>query len=233
MLPSLRRYVSKGKVAAYFDLDGTLLDASSEKTLTGELLKRKPWRIPITLSMWSIRCIGNLLRGRTWYDSARNRGHFTLSSWEEIEKLSKELVESNLSKKVPQESFERLDWHKQQGHRTVIVSATISPMAEAMAEFLGAAAVHACGPEKRAGRLSGSEKGWKLPRNRGKIAIVQKDAEENGHELSQCWGYGNSHADSHFMAICGNAVAINPDSRLTKIAEKEGWEKQEWKMPSS
>lgn len=233
MLPSLRRYVSKGKVAAYFDLDGTLLDASSEKTLTGELLKRKPWRIPITLSMWSIRCIGNLLRGRTWYDSARNRGHFTLSSWEEIEKLSKELVESNLSKKVPKESFERLDWHKQQGHRTVIVSATISPMAEAMAEFLGVDAVHACGPEKRAGRLSGSEKGWKLPRNRGKIAIVQKDAEENGHELSQCWGYGNSHADSHFMAICGNAVAINPDSRLTKIAEKEGWEKQEWKMPSS
>ena len=31
-----------GKVAAYFDLDGTLLDSSSEKTLTAELAKRRP-----------------------------------------------------------------------------------------------------------------------------------------------------------------------------------------------
>ena len=233
MLPTFRRYVSQGKVAAYFDLDGTLLDASSEKTLTGALLKRRPWRLPITLSMWSLRCIGNLIRGRTWYDSARNRGHFTLSSWNEIEKLSEELVESTLSKKVPQESFDRIDWHKQQGHRIVIVSATISPMAEAMGRFLGVDAVHACGPEERTGRLSGSEKGWKLPRNKGKIAIVQHDAKENEHNLSECWGYGNSHADSHFMAICGNAVAVNADSRLAKIAEREGWQKQVWKMPPS
>ena len=30
------------KVAAYFDLDGTLLNASSEKTLTGVLARRRP-----------------------------------------------------------------------------------------------------------------------------------------------------------------------------------------------
>jgi hypothetical protein len=76
--------VSGTDVAAYFDLDGTLLDASSEKTLTATLLKKRPWRLPITMSMWTLRCLGSLMTGRTWYDSARNRGHFTLSTWKEL-----------------------------------------------------------------------------------------------------------------------------------------------------
>ena len=227
-----RRLVSTTKVAAYFDLDGTLLDASSEKTLTGHLLKRRPWRFPLTMTMWSLRCIGSLMIGRTWYDSARNRGHFTMSSWKELESLSQELVDNLLSKKVPAESIERIEWHKNQGHRVVIISATIAPMAEAMGKFLGADHVYACGPENRTGRLSGSEKGWLVPRNHGKVPIVEKDAEENGHDLNRCWGYGNSHADGHFMEICGNAMAVNPDSRLAARADANGWEKVVWRMPT-
>jgi len=227
---TLRRYVSSVEVAAYFDLDGTLLDASSEKTLMGVLLKRRPWRFPLTVSMWSMRCIGSLLIGRTWYDSARNRGHFTFSSWKELEAMAEEIVNNKLANKVPQESIDRIAWHKEQGHRIVIVSATIAPMAEAMGRFLGADTVHASGPLSRTGRLSGSEKGWKVPRNKGKISIVKKDAEENGHDLSKCWAYGNSHADIHFMTICGNAMAVNPDSGLSKRADQEGWEKVSWKI---
>ena len=43
-----------GEIAAYFDLDGTLLDSSSEKALTAELAKRRPWRIPIGTVMWTV-----------------------------------------------------------------------------------------------------------------------------------------------------------------------------------
>ena len=63
-----------GGVTAYFDLDGTLLDASSEKTLTGMLSRRRPWRIPIGATMWCLGFFGNLIRGRSIYDAARNRG---------------------------------------------------------------------------------------------------------------------------------------------------------------
>ncbi len=105
-----------------------------------------------------------------------------------------------------------------------------APMAEAMGRFLGADTVHASGPHSRNGRLNGSEKGWKVPRNKGKIPIVKKDAEDNGHDLSKCWAYGNSHADFHFMDICGNAMAVNPDSGLSKRADQEGWEKVSWKI---
>ena len=86
-------------VTAYFDLDGTLLDASSEKTLTGMLSRRRPWRIPIGATMWSLGFIGNLLRGRSVYDAARNRGHLALCNWETLRKYSNELVEKKVVKK--------------------------------------------------------------------------------------------------------------------------------------
>ena len=42
-----------GDIAAYFDLDGTLLDASSEKSLTAALSRKRPWRIPYGAMAWS------------------------------------------------------------------------------------------------------------------------------------------------------------------------------------
>ena len=72
-------------VAAYFDLDGTLLNASSEKTLAGYLARRRPWRIPWGTVAWTAGFLSNLLRGRAVYDAARNRGHFSLTSWEVLE----------------------------------------------------------------------------------------------------------------------------------------------------
>ena len=98
------------QVAAYFDLDGTLLDASSEKSLTSTLTKRRPWRIPLSITAWSLRFIGSLLTGKSVYDSARNRGHLTMSSWDTLDKISLELVENKLSQRVSLEARQRISW---------------------------------------------------------------------------------------------------------------------------
>ena len=219
-----------GGVTAYFDLDGTLLDASSEKTLTGLLSRRRPWRIPLGATMWLLGFVGNLLRGRSFYDAARNRGHLAMSNWGTLRRYSAELVETKLSKRVSLEALERLDWHKQQDHRLVLVTATVMPMAQAMADYLGMDAVYGCGPKEMNGILSGSERGWSVPRRKGKVPIVQADAESVGHNLSDCWGYGNTHADSFFMEITGNPVAVNAEGRLKTIAKEKEWAQFEWRV---
>ena len=218
-------------VTAYFDLDGTLLDASSEKSLTGMLVKRRPWRIPIGTTMWTLGFVGNLLRGRSVYDAARNRGHLALCNWETLRKYSSELVESKLSKRVSLEAVERLNWHRDLGHRLVLVTATVMPMAQAMADYLGMDAVYGCGPEEMTGMMSGSERGWSVPRRKGKAPIVEADAKGKGHDLSQCYGYGNTHADSWFMRLCGNPISVNPEGPLKKHSEENGWKQVSWKLP--
>ena len=217
-------------VTAYFDLDGTLLDASSEKSLTALLSKRRPWRIPLGATMWSLGFIGNLLRARSVYDAARNRGHLALCNWETLRQLSSELVKSKLSDRVTKDALERLDWHREQGHRLVLVTATVMPMAQAMADHLGMDEVYGCGPEEMTGIMSRSERGWSVPRRKGKVPIVQEDAKSVGHDLADCWGYGNTHADSFFMSITGNPVAVNAEGSLKSLAKEKQWTQFEWRI---
>ena len=219
-----------GQVDAYFDLDGTLLYSSSEKTLTVDLAKRRPWRIPVGTVMLTLGLFGNLLRGRSLYDAARNRGHFALASWEVLEEYSSRLAKENLASKIPIEAKQCLDWHRSQGHRLVLVTATIAPMAEAMAEVLGMDAVYGCGPESRQGMLSGSERGWSVPRRKGKVPVVEQDAKENNHNLVECYGYGNTMADTWFMRITGNPIAVNPGNTMKKMAIENNWEIKHWKI---
>ena len=216
------------KVAAYFDLDGTLLNASSEKTLTGVLARRRPWRIPHATIAWTIGATFGLLTGKAPYDALRNRGHLSLASWRILERYSEEIATTYLKERISPGAWERLDWHRKQGHRLVLVTATVAPMAEAMARVLAMDQVYGCGPENRTGMLSGSERGWSVPRRKGKVPIVEQDAEKHGHDLSQCYGYGNTHADSWFMRICGHAIAVNPESSLEQFAKKNDWEIVHW-----
>ena len=217
------------KVAAYFDLDGTLLNASSEKTLTAHLARRRPWRIPWGTLAWSSGFVTNVLRGRAVYDAARNRGHFSLARWSTLEAMSQDLAERVLKPSVPQQAWDRLAWHREQGHRLVLVTATIAPMAEAMAAVLDMDEVYGCGPAVREGVLSGSERGWSVPRRKGKVPVVEADANANGHDLSMCYGYGNTHADSWFMRLCGHPVAVNAEGPLRRLAEANGWPCVEWR----
>jgi HAD superfamily hydrolase (TIGR01490 family) len=216
------------EVAAYFDLDGTLLNASSEKTLTGVLAKRRPWRIPHATVAWVLGTTFALLTGKALYDALRNRGHLSLASWEVLERYSDEIATSVLKAKISPGAWERLEWHRSQGHRLVLVTATVAPMAEAMARVLGMDEVYGCGPEVRTGMLSGSERGWSVPRRKGKVPVVEKDAQMNGHDLSKCYGYGNTLADSWFMRICGHAIAVNPEPSLEKFANDHQWEIVHW-----
>ena len=90
------------EVAAYFDLDGTLLNASSEKTLTGLLARRRPWRIPHATVAWTLGTTFGLLTGKAPYDALRNRGHLSLASWRVLEQYSDEIATSTLKAKVSQ-----------------------------------------------------------------------------------------------------------------------------------
>ena len=99
--------------------------------------------------MWILGTLGNLLRGRSFYDATRNRGHFTLASWEVLDSFSQDLVKNKLLMRITPEAKECLEWHRNQGHRLVLVSATIAPMAEAMGEALGMDYSYGCGKKRR------------------------------------------------------------------------------------
>ena len=78
--------------------------------------------------------------------------------------------------------------------------------------------------------LSGSEFGWSVPRRKGKVPVVEQDADDNNHDLSKCYGYGNTMADTWFMRVTGNPVAINPGNKMAKLAQTNNWPIKSWKI---
>lgn len=218
--------------AAYFDLDETLLDISSEKRFAHVWISRKGRLSTAGMAIgWLVGTIAGIISLKPVYDSVRNRMYLRGQSWQEVSEVSEGLVDE-LAEHLNPKGRERIAWHKEQGHRVVIVSATLMPLAEGLGTHLGVDHVIASKPPlSEKGCLTSREKGGQIPRHKGKAPLVVADAKMNGIELKDCWGYGNSHADGVYMAICGNSVAVNPDRGLLKQAKRNGWQVVHWRSP--
>ncbi len=48
-------------------------------------------------------------------------------------------------------------------------------------------------------------------------------AGEHGIDLGECWGYADSHYDLPFLSAMGHPVAVNPDRRLAATASSRQW----------
>ena len=108
-----------------------------------------------------------------------------------------------------------------------MVTATVAPMAEAMADVLGMDAVYGCGPQVREGILSGSERGWSVPQTEREGSRGLADAEANGHDLS------NAMATETPRRLCGSWPCAAFDRResrgpLRRHAEANNWTVVDW-----
>ena len=57
----------------------------------------------------------------------------------------------------------------------------------------------------------------------GKVAPMRRFADEHGIDLSESFAYSDSASDLPMLELVGNAVAVNPDAELTRIARERGW----------
>ena len=52
---------------------------------------------------------------------------------------------------------------------------------------------------------------------------MQELARWEGLDLDQCWAYSDSASDLPMMEAVGHPVAVNPDPKLERVANKLGW----------
>jgi len=219
----------KGDVA-YFDLDGTILDASSEGLFFRYLCNHYGFTFKIkSSSRWLLGSLSRLFRFQSFYDAFRNRNYLKGLSWSEISNLAAEFAQTHLFQYVSPAAVKRLEWHRSRGDRIVIVSASLQPLAETIGTHLGVDKTYASVlPTNSRGHILGRENNAIIPRRKTKIRVIQNDALKHEYDLRDSWGYGNSYADKWFMEVCGSAITVNPDRRLMKLAKKNHWEVVEW-----
>lgn len=62
----------------------------------------------------------------------------------------------------------------------------------------------------------------------GKVVLAEKLAQLHGVSLEKATFYSDSVTDLPLLERVGTPVAINPDGRLRRVAERRGWRIETW-----
>ena len=127
-------------------------------------------------------------------------------------------------------AVKRIQEHRDAGHRTILVTGSIgiltSPLAGLFDEVV-ASTMH-----QRDGILTGYLERPPLV-DEARAAWLRQYAKTHGINLSQSYGYGDSHADLVWLELLGNPSAVNPDTNLSREAQRRRWRIYNWKRGSN
>lgn len=216
-------------IAAFFDLDGTLIPGPTlERRFIANL--RRDSAIPLVNYLrWGLEAL-RLLPGGIMALQNRNKRYLTGLRTD----LALQYFESIV---FYEEALGRVLWHARQHHEIVLVSGTLEPFARLTAIALECemeahgveirTLVCATRLEERDGRWTGRLRGEPAC-GQGKQLAITGLAREYSLDLGQCHAYGNSLVDRHLLAAVGYANAVNPGRELAAIANQKDWPILHW-----
>jgi len=239
------------RVAAFFDLDGTLLPAPSLERRFFRALRYRSAIRTRSLLLWFIEAARLAPNGVAAIAQA-NKMYLRGIRITEGENGSDRTFPS-LIPRVPEtggkgrarltiptffpEAISRLTWHAAQGHAIVLVSGTLEPLAEAAAQALErqvamrgiTAEIHVVATrlEEAAGSWTGRLLGPPMFGDE-KARAVRRLALNWGIELASSYAYGDTANDRWMLAAVGRPAAVNSSKELTSIAHLQGWPQLRW-----
>lgn len=233
-------------IAAFFDLDGTLLPLPSlEKRFFQNLRDRR--RISVAnYWVWLVeaarllpRGINQILKGNKMYLRGVNvnEARAQRDEWQRARKQEAARGASPGSFAFYSEALERLACHAKHGHAILIVSGTLLPLAMEVAAALGAyvalsgiqtaIGVYGTRLESRAGKWTGRIAGEALF-GEAKRRAIEQIAASRRFDLEKCFAYGDSTNDRGMLESVGRPAAVNPSHDLARIALRNGWPILRW-----
>ncbi|WP_238596676.1 HAD family hydrolase [Corynebacterium heidelbergense] len=219
-------------VAAFFDVDNTLIKGASILLFARGLAKRRFFTVgQICRFLWKqvkFRASGkedpsDIASGRE-EALALVRGRRE----EEVIQMAEEIWAATIAERIFPDTKELANMHLQAGHQVWLVTATPVQLAQIIARELGFTGALGTVAEVRDGRFTGRMVGDILHGPGKKHAVVALAAYEN-LDLSRCTAYSDSVNDIPMLSTVGTAVAINPDSQLRKRARNRGWEVRDYR----
>jgi HAD superfamily hydrolase (TIGR01490 family) len=205
---------------AIFDIDGTLVEGSTERRFWRYLLKRGhqgPRQVLAYLMFW-LRYFP-VLRTAT---AKKNKAYLYMLETERVRALAERFVAEEVLPRLYGPAVQRLQRHLRDGDTVVLLSGTLEPIACALARALGVQHVRATLCRERGGRyLAGPPPVH--PFGAAKLEIAAQFAAETGADLGQATAYGDSLHDLTLLEAVGHPVAVRPDRPLLETARGNRW----------
>ena len=213
------------RAAAFFDLDKTLMAGSS-----GVFFARAAYESGMISRSRLVKDLYENIRFRLLgstddrADDVRRRVGEMIAGVRvrDLERLSPRVLSGVLPRLYP-EMLERAYAHQDAGVPVYILTAASQEMADLLARVLAFDGGLGTRSEIVDGHYTGRPAG---PFNyrEGKVISMRELAEREDIDLAASFAYSDSESDLPMLRAVGQAVVVNPDAPLRRIALEEGWE---------
>lgn len=215
---------------AFFDLDLTLLSANSGKLWVrrelalGQLSKRTALQAAIWLTQYQLGLGGFALV---------SKAISTTQGLVEAELVARtaSFYENQVRSLFRPGGRRALEQHRRAGDKVVLLTASSHFLAEHVSAELALDGTLCNRMEvNTSGVLTGRTIG-PICYGEGKLLHAQAEAAKRKVQLKDCAFYTDSFSDVPVLEAVGKPVAVNPDPRLKRRAQKRGWQIVDWGTP--
>lgn len=221
-------------VAAFFDLDKTII-ASSSALAFGRPLMREGMISRRTALKSAYAQFVFSLSGADEERTERLRAEISAlcRGWDvaQLRAIVAETLHDVVTPLVYAEAEALIAAHKAQGHDVIVLSAAGDEVVTPIAAMLGAD--HSVGTRMSivAGHYSGEIDFYCYGEQ--KAVAARHLAAERGYDLTHCHAYSDSSTDVPLLEAVGHPHAVNPDRTLRRIATERTWEIHTFDKPVS
>jgi putative phosphoserine phosphatase/1-acylglycerol-3-phosphate O-acyltransferase len=210
------------QVGAFFDFDGTLIAGFSATVFLKEQIRRGEMSPQEFLEMLS--ALAQFSLGGMGFSGLLGTAAQFMRGVREADYIAfgEELYEQQIARRVYPESRALVKAHMERGHTVAIISSATPYQVEPVARDLGIEHVVCSRYEVADGVFTG---GIERPLcfGMGKVQAAESLSERFGIDLAQSFFYSDSADDIELLERVGNPRPLNPNARLTEIAERHGW----------
>jgi HAD superfamily hydrolase (TIGR01490 family) len=246
---------AQGRIAAFLDLDGTLLPLPSLERRFVAALRHRHAIPAANYIRWFARAVRTAPRGiaRMAHENKMYLHHvFAAGSTDTpvygeprsvcaaAEQAAAASVSANFScaARFFPAALDRVAWHVAEGHAIILVTGTLEPLANRVALALTlrllvrgiTASIGVCSTrlEQTQNRWTGRVEGEAMFAE-AKARAIGRIAAQIGFDLSRCYAYGDTANDRWMLGAVGRPTAVNPSRELERIAQLRSWPIMHWK----
>jgi fatty acyl-CoA reductase len=213
------------RAAAFYDLDGTLVDVNLLHATAYMLANVGEWKGRFThLATLALRL------PRIYAAERHDRRLLNVTMFEVFKGISRdrlmvlgeEYCERVLMNRFYAQALDLLEGNRAAGLKPVLVTGSPDFVVAALARRLGVE-VFAANRLAFSRNLASGRLREPIMAGEEKARWCEEYAGGQGLRLKDCWGYADSYYDLPFLTALGHPVAVNPDRRLEATARDRQW----------
>ncbi len=221
---------ASGRIAAYFDLDGTLLSVNSAR-----LWLRREWRTGRITPWQAVRGAAFLVAYRAGLADIEYATREALATVrgiavDEVKGWTEEWFEKEVTQHAAPGARPTIEAHRARGHALILLTSASPYEAAPAAALFGLDAWISSSYEVVEGRFTG-EPIVPLCYGAGKIHHAEAHARGAGIDVDRSFFYTDSYTDLPMLERVANPRIVAPDTRLRLEARSRGWPVVDWSTP--